>query len=210
MLARFTSRWTEQRRRERVLVRLALVPVGASALALGGVAFVLATTTSVPRALRGATDWRGDAVFVPSGDPENQRTLQATAIVKQGRARLLVIAGAGVAGDSSAYLGDVAQRAGLPAGALVLERRSTSTWDNFVLARPLLAQNGVHRLLIVTNREHARRAVLSARAALPGVEVAVQTVDDGEVPTYIRILEVVKLAHQIRAGHLPPGALVSP
>jgi uncharacterized SAM-binding protein YcdF (DUF218 family) len=171
----------------------------------------IAVVGTIPASLRASDAWRGDAVFVPNGDPDDSRTRRASELLLSGRARYLVIAGSGFGGDSAEYLAVRARAAGVPSEALLLERRSTSTWDNFAFSRELLESHGIHRMLVVTNLAHARRAVLSARAALPGIEIAVEAVDEGApIPLGIRTKESLKTAHQILALHLPVWATVWP
>ncbi|MGV0788998.1 YdcF family protein [Mycolicibacterium sp. XJ2] len=48
--------------------------------------------------------------------------------------------------------------AGIPADRLLIENRSRPTKQNFAFARPLLAEHGVSRVLIVSDPLHMRRA----------------------------------------------------
>ncbi len=54
--------------------------------------------------------------------------------------------------------------AGVPAAALLREDTSTRTLENIARARPLLARIGAREAVIVTDRYHAPRAWLTARA----------------------------------------------
>lgn len=64
----------------------------------------------------------------------------------------------------------LAREAGVPAAALLLERRSCSTWENAACAKRLMREHGWTRALLVTDRVHLPRAVVTFRRA--GVRVA--------------------------------------
>jgi uncharacterized SAM-binding protein YcdF (DUF218 family) len=115
---------------------------------------------------------RAEAIVVPGagitgpGCALNQsatrRTMLAAKLFKEGRAPLVVFTG-GRSNESSCIVGeamaDWAVELGIPRPAIVVEARSSSTWENAVFTRQLLLPRGVHRILIVTDALHALRCV---------------------------------------------------
>ena len=93
------------------------------------------------RTLRAAALWHGGAVglVVPCGGLGRHPPTEAEAM----RAMLL---------DE-----------GVPETAILLEDRSTSTWENLAFARPLLVARGIQRVVLVSDAHHLPRAVMTAR-----------------------------------------------
>jgi uncharacterized SAM-binding protein YcdF (DUF218 family) len=65
---------------------------------------------------------------------------------------------------------------GVRPGAITIECRSASTWENADFSAPLLARMGVHDALLVTNWFHARRALASFATRCPDLKFAVAPV----------------------------------
>ncbi len=133
-----------------------------------------------PARLIAGADWRGDAILVLSGDFENRRTLRAAALFRAQRAPALVISGQGNGGDSAKNLAQIAMDRGVAKAAIHLELRARSTVENMRFSKPILEALGAERVLIVTSRRHARRAVLVAETQLAPMRVSVEMVPDAE------------------------------
>lgn len=113
-----------------------------------------------------------DAVLVMTGDPGFERTKAGARLVRDGKARLLVLTGGEPwPGDSAASLRERALREGVPPERIRLEDRSTDTRESLVNVGPLLREEGVRTLILVTSPSHQRRAFLAARRALPGLRI---------------------------------------
>ncbi len=113
-----------------------------------------------------------DAVLVMTGDPGFERTKAASRLVLGGVAHLLVVTGGEPSpGDSAASLRDVALKMGVPPERIRLEDASAGTWQSLVNVAPILKQDGVRTVILVTSPFHQRRAFLSARRALPGIRI---------------------------------------
>jgi len=113
-----------------------------------------------------------DAALVMTGDPGFERTKAAARLVREGKARLLVLTGGEPwPGDSAASLRDRALREGVPSERIRLEDRSTDTRESLVNVGPLLREEGIRTLILVTSPSHQRRAFLAARRALPGLRI---------------------------------------
>jgi uncharacterized SAM-binding protein YcdF (DUF218 family) len=113
-----------------------------------------------------------DAALVLAGDPDYERTRTAATLVVSGQARLLILTGGERGpGDSAESLREVALGLGVPAGSIRMEQVSTSTHESLVAVQPILAQENVRRLALVTSPYHERRATWAAQRTLRGVEI---------------------------------------
>ena len=113
-----------------------------------------------------------DAALVMTGDPGFERTTSAARLVSEGKARLLVLTGGEPwPGDSAASLRERALREGVPSERIRFEDRSTDTRESLVNVWPILQEEGVRTLVLVTSPYHQRRAFLAARRAFPGVRI---------------------------------------
>lgn len=131
-----------------------------------------------------------DLVFLPSGDP-GARTDKGVALYQAGVPRLL-FSGAGYGGDDARNLAAQAIAHGVPEAAISLELEATTTAENMRLSRPILERLGARRVVLVTGRGHAARALCAARKAWPGVDVKV-AVAEGEASTFgARVREALK------------------
>jgi uncharacterized SAM-binding protein YcdF (DUF218 family) len=113
-----------------------------------------------------------DAALVMTGDVNYERTTAASRLVESGYARLLVLTGGEPwPGDSAASLRAVAIKEGVSPERIRMEAVSENTRESLVAVGPILKQEGVKTLLLVTSPYHQRRAFLAAREALPGVRI---------------------------------------
>jgi uncharacterized SAM-binding protein YcdF (DUF218 family) len=158
-----------------VLTRAALRKgLGACLVAFAVVATLAIVFADAPARWLVVRDQRepADAALVLTGDLDFERTDHAAALVRSGEARLLVLTG-GVpfVGDSAESLRDRALADGVPAERIRLENTSTDTWESLVAVRPILTNERVKTLLLVSSPYHMRRASLAARRALPGIRI---------------------------------------
>jgi uncharacterized SAM-binding protein YcdF (DUF218 family) len=113
-----------------------------------------------------------DAAVVLAGDPDYERTKTAVRLLLTGQVGLLILTGGEPGpGDSSTSLRDVALRAGVPAERIRIEQVSHSTYGSMVAIRPILEQERIRSVVVVTSPYHQRRAFWTARRTLQGVEV---------------------------------------
>ena len=113
-----------------------------------------------------------DAVLVMTGDVGFERTKAAAHLVQDGEARLLVLTGGEPwPGDSAASLRQTALREGVPGERIRFEDQSADTRESLVNVVPILREEGVRTLILVTSPFHQRRAFLAARRALPGLRI---------------------------------------
>jgi uncharacterized SAM-binding protein YcdF (DUF218 family) len=119
-----------------------------------------------------------DAVLVLAGDPGFERTKTATRLLLNGQAGLLIVTGGEPSpGDSAESLRDVAIRAGVRPEQVRMERTSLGSHESMEAIRPILAQEGVRSLAVVTSPYHQRRAVWAARKTLKGIEIVSRPAD---------------------------------
>jgi uncharacterized SAM-binding protein YcdF (DUF218 family) len=113
-----------------------------------------------------------DAVVVMAGDPDYERTLTASRLVKSSDARLLIVTGGEPGpGDSAESLRQVALSAGVTEERVRMETTSRSTREAMIAVRPILEKESVRSVALVTSPYHQRRAYLAARRAWPGVAI---------------------------------------
>jgi uncharacterized SAM-binding protein YcdF (DUF218 family) len=119
-----------------------------------------------------------DAALVLAGDPDYERTLTASRLLLEGQVRLLVVTGGEPGpGDSASSLRAVAIRAGVPPESIRMEEVSHSTHGSMEAVRPILEQEGVRSVAVVTSPYHQRRAVWSARRTLQGIVIVSRPAD---------------------------------
>ncbi len=110
-----------------------------------------------------------DAVVVLAGDPDYERTLTAARLMREGRARILVLTGGEPGpGDSAISLRQQAVAAGVDPTRIRMETSSRSTRESLREAGALLDREGASSVILVTSPYHQRRAWLAARQAWPG------------------------------------------
>lgn len=124
--------------------------------------------------MRDEAEWRATALVVlgaavaPDGRPSPalaRRIALAARLWHGGAARLVVASGgAGAHGPSEARaIREALVAAGLPAEAVIEEDRSRSTWENALFSIAILRRLGLGRAILVTDRFHLPRALLSFR-----------------------------------------------
>jgi uncharacterized SAM-binding protein YcdF (DUF218 family) len=94
-----------------------------------------------------------------------ERLRHAVALYEQGRVSKLVLTG-GLSPEDSLTEAEAGRRwvlaQGVPDADIILEDRSRTTVENFVLAEPLLATNNIETVLVVSDPIHMRRAMTIA------------------------------------------------
>ena len=108
-------------------------------------------------------------VIVVLGGPEGamrRRTEHAVRLVRRGLAPNLILSGGIVRRRAECeVMRGIAIGAGVAPDRLVLEPHSRNTLENAVGSRAVMARRGWTRALVVTDRMHLPRALLSFRAA---------------------------------------------
>lgn len=149
--------------------RLLLIP----ALALAACAFFFVQGTSFTRFWK---HWlvvsvpmvKADALIVLGGEPLARPT-EAARLYKEGVATRVFITGVGDAARNRQIL----VGAGVPAARISTESKSTTTYENAVLLKPMLEAAKVRSALIVTSPFHTRRALATFRKVMPEIRFGV-------------------------------------
>ena len=119
-----------------------------------------------------------DAAVVLAGDPDYERTKTGARLLLSGQVRLLIVTGGEPGpGDSATSLRDVAVRAGVPPERIRMEQVSRSTHGSMEAIRPILEQEGIRSLTVVTSPYHQRRALWTARRTLAGLDIVSRPAD---------------------------------
>jgi uncharacterized SAM-binding protein YcdF (DUF218 family) len=95
----------------------------------------------------------------------SERLRHAAGLFESGQVKWIVVTGGVGQGDrlAEAEAGrDWLIDAGIPADRVVTETESRTTKQNLVFAQPLLAEQGIHRVVIVSDPLHMRRAMRMA------------------------------------------------
>ncbi len=110
-----------------------------------------------------------------------RRTMLAARLFKEGRAPIVLFTG-GQPPDRACVISDVmakfARELGVPAQDILVERVSSTTWENAVEAAKILRPRGVRKILLVSDSLHLRRGEACMRrngfdvlrASVPTVE----------------------------------------
>jgi uncharacterized SAM-binding protein YcdF (DUF218 family) len=119
-----------------------------------------------------------DAALVLAGDPDYERTRSGAGLVLSGQARLLILTGGEPGpGDSAESLRQVALGLGVAPESIRMEQVSRSTHESLLAVRPILEQEGVRSVALVTSPYHQRRALWAARRTLRGVLIVSRPAD---------------------------------
>ena len=123
-----------------------------------------------------------DAVIVFGGGVRNdgsaskstrERTQQAVALYRQGVARTLILSTGFVTRVSEAQvMHDLVRSAGIPEDDVLLEERSTNTWENVLCTAEVLRRHGWTRAIVVTSPYHMRRVWLVVRKCCSDLTVS--------------------------------------
>jgi uncharacterized SAM-binding protein YcdF (DUF218 family) len=144
------------------LVLVGLVPI---------IVYAAAILLSGP--LLGLPDAAGKAdVLVVLGGDGPARADRAAALWRAGAAPRVLVTGRSDCGTIAGRM----TAEGVSKGAITLECRSASTWQNAEFSAPLLARMDAHEVLLVTNWFHARRALASFAARCPNLHFGVAPV----------------------------------
>ena len=155
---------------------------------------------------------RTDAALVLGGDPYYERTGHAVRLLQQGLVtRLIFCGGEPGPGDHALSLMRHASELGAPDEAFLIEDRSRSTRESVELALPIVQENHIRSLTLVTSPFHQRRTFLAAQKSLGDAVRLVNSPADPSVwkqegwwrdgwSAKIVLSEYVKLAYYFARG----------
>jgi uncharacterized SAM-binding protein YcdF (DUF218 family) len=147
-----------------VLLVLVLLAAAGAATFFFGVGYYLSPQDPLEKA--------GAIVAVSGGETES-RTAEAIAVYQAGWAPKLIFSGAAADpnGPSNARaMANIAEAAGVPASAILLDETSANTRQNATNVKHLVDQYNISSIILVTSPYHQRRAEIAFRRALgPGM-----------------------------------------
>ncbi len=111
---------------------------------------------------------KADALIVPGGEPL-ARPLEAARLYRDGVAPRVFVTGVG----DAVKIRKVLIGAGVPASAIMMETKATTTYTNATLLKPLLEEAKVHSAVIVTSPFHTRRVLATFRKVMPKITFGV-------------------------------------
>lgn len=104
-----------------------------------------------------------DAIVVLTGG--RGRTDEGLALLRKGRSKLLILSGVHQDADlDSIFLNRVNK---VERGKIILEKNSTSTFENALEVRKLIAEKGATSIVLITSGYHIKRAHYTFRKVLP-------------------------------------------
>jgi len=100
---------------------------------------------------------KADAALVFSGDPDYERTIEASRLYREGRVRKLILTGHGYGGDDARYMKKIALGEGVLSRDIIIENGSTSTFTNIVQTKDIVLSQGFTTVALVSSPYHMRR-----------------------------------------------------
>lgn len=122
---------------------------------------------------------KSDVIIVLSGDG-GSRVKTGAMLYKAGYApRILMTGGPLFVSTYADYMADYAQSLGIPAKAIILERRAVSTYTNATDSLSVLESMDMKRVIVVTSKYHTRRSYAVFRSVFPpGVDIHIVAAPD--------------------------------
>jgi uncharacterized SAM-binding protein YcdF (DUF218 family) len=112
-----------------------------------------------------------DAIVAISGGETGARTAEAVQLYQDGWAPRIIFSGAALdpSGPSNARaMAKIAEAAGVPAAAILLDETSINTRGNAANVAALIRANGYRSIILVTSPYHQRRANIAFQRELGG------------------------------------------
>lgn len=107
-----------------------------------------------------------------AGGGVQERISQAIALYNTRVApRIIISSGFVFAQPEAQQMKGIAEAAGVPADAIVLEERATNTYENVTFTHEILSRNGWRSIALVSSPYHMRRAILTWRKSAPEIDV---------------------------------------
>ncbi|OIP22224.1 hypothetical protein COX95_03315 [bacterium CG_4_10_14_0_2_um_filter_33_32] len=106
---------------------------------------------------------KSDVIIVISGGETIERTAEGVKLFKQGYASYLLFSGAAKSGTVSNAKGmkNYAIKQGVSSNNILLEEKSTSTYENALFSKNILEKNNFKKIILVTSPYHQKRAYMN-------------------------------------------------
>ena len=117
---------------------------------------------------------QADAIVAVSGGDTTARTKEAIVLYQNGWAPQLIFSGAAqdkTGPSNAAVMKRLAQEAGVPEEAIIIEEQGETTKQNAEKTRNILNENNISSVILVTSAYHQRRAGLEFAARTSEVDI---------------------------------------
>lgn len=103
---------------------------------------------------------KADVILVLGGDDNGERVEEGVKLYKQGYAKRMLMSGGPLAWrlTSAQWMKKQAVAEGVPVGAILIQDRSLSTIEDAQFCLPIVKQNLIRSIILVTSPTHTRRA----------------------------------------------------
>jgi uncharacterized SAM-binding protein YcdF (DUF218 family) len=149
-----------------VLGVMVIILGGLAAAFFFGVGYYLSPQSTLTKA---------DAIVAISGGETDTRTAEAVLLYQDGWAPTIIFSGAAADpnGPSNARaMATAAERAGVPASAILLDETAANTRQNAADVSSIVGQHNYHSIILVTSPYHQRRASIAfGRSLGPGTTI---------------------------------------
>ena len=114
--------------------------------------------------LGGATRTVAPPRVMPDLSDRGDRIWHAAQLYKEGKAPVIILSGGKIQwyGDQVSEASDLEQfleLAGIPKSAIIKEENSTNTYENAIFTKPILEEQGIKKILLVTSAFHTPRSL---------------------------------------------------
>ncbi|MEA3493229.1 MAG: YdcF family protein [Candidatus Margulisiibacteriota bacterium] len=116
-----------------------------------------------------------DVIVVLAGDSNGERVAQGVELHKKGYAPKIIMSGGPIMWELAAadWMKKQAVAAGVPASAVLLQRKSESTMEDVLLSLPLIRKNKFRSVILVTSPYHSRRSKRTFKKGVAGLNIEV-------------------------------------
>ncbi len=115
-----------------------------------------------------------DAIVVVSGGDTKARTFHGVKLYQAGLSDKIIMSGAAYHDNVPSNAEEMAQiaiDAGVPAGDVIIEKKSRNTHQNAAFVKETLAKQSAKKIALVTSAYHQRRAHIEFKKALGGMTI---------------------------------------
>lgn len=104
--------------------------------------------------------YKADVIVVLAGEVTGERINYAVELYKKGYSKKLLLSGwsNSKVADTAFTMRRIALEEGIPDSAILMETRSTSTYENAVFSSRIIQENGFNSIILVTSTYHSKRS----------------------------------------------------
>lgn len=103
---------------------------------------------------------KADVIVVLAGEQTGERINYAVNLYKKGYSKKLLLTGWSQSrmADTAFKMKDQALKMGVPEDAILMETKSTSTYENAAFSKEIIDDNSFNKVILVTSSYHSRRS----------------------------------------------------